>query len=152
MIGHDVWIGLGATVLSGVSVGHGAVIGAGSVVSKWVPPYAVVAGNPAQVVRYRFDAETRRRLLALCWWDWEDEEIQALKSWFMADVKSFLDEAERIHGTCDEDDLVRLLREAPPELVTTHRRQPHDAPLESRGRLARLSGVRLWRCSSGDLK
>jgi hypothetical protein len=70
----------------------------------------------------------------------------------MADIETFLDEAERIHGTCDEDDLARLLREAPPELVTPHRRQPHDAPLESRGRLARLPGVRLWWRSSGDLE
>jgi acetyltransferase-like isoleucine patch superfamily enzyme len=127
VIGHDVWIGLGATVLSGASVGHGAVVGARSVVSKWVPPYAVVVGNPAQIVHYRFDAEMRRRLLALCWWSWEDEEIEALKSWFMADIKTFLDEAERIHGTCGEDDLAHLLREAPTELVTPHRRQLHDA-------------------------
>jgi acetyltransferase-like isoleucine patch superfamily enzyme len=120
-IGHDVWIGLGATILSGVSVGHGAVLGARALVSKWVPPYAVVAGNPARVVRYRFDAETRRRLLSLAWWAWEDEEIRALKPLFMADVDSFLGEAERIHEPRAEDDLARRLRVARHESLTPHR-------------------------------
>jgi acetyltransferase-like isoleucine patch superfamily enzyme len=130
VIGHDVWIGLGATILSGVSVGHGAVLGARAVVSKWVPPYAVVVGNPAQIVRYRFDAETRRRLLALGWWDWEDEKIRALKPWFMADVGSFLDEAERIYEPCAESDLARRLREAPSQLLTPHRRKAHVQGLD----------------------
>jgi acetyltransferase-like isoleucine patch superfamily enzyme len=120
-IGNDVWIGLGATILSGVGVGHGAVLGARAVVSKWVLPYAVVVGNPAQVVRYRFDGETRRRLLALGWWHWDDEEIRALRPLFMADVESFLDEAERIHEPRAEDDLVRRLRAMSPKLLTPHR-------------------------------
>ncbi len=96
-IGNDVWIGLGATILSGVVVGDGAVIGAGAVVSKEVAPYAVVAGNPAQVIRFRFDAETRRRLLLLRWWDWTDDELWALRPAFKADVEAFLEEAERMH-------------------------------------------------------
>jgi acetyltransferase-like isoleucine patch superfamily enzyme len=98
VIGNDVYIGVGAIVLSGVTIGDGAVVGAGAVVSKPVPPYAVVAGSPARIVRYRFESEIRDRLLALRWWEWDDAEIHALLPWFMGDVVSFLDEAERRHG------------------------------------------------------
>lgn len=69
-IGSDVWIGARATLLAGVSVGHGAIVGAEAVVSDDVPPYAVVAGNPARVVRHRLDATTREQMLDLAWWDW----------------------------------------------------------------------------------
>ena len=74
-IGPDVWIGDHATILPGVTIGAGAVIAASSVVSRDVPPYAVVAGNPARVVRERFDDETVARLLAVAWWDWPAERI-----------------------------------------------------------------------------
>jgi acetyltransferase-like isoleucine patch superfamily enzyme len=99
VIGNDVFIGVGAIVLGGVTVGDGAVIGAGAVVNKPVPPYAVVVGNPARVARYRFENEIRERLLALRWWDWSDDQIRAMKKWFMSDIESFLAEAERVHGT-----------------------------------------------------
>jgi acetyltransferase-like isoleucine patch superfamily enzyme len=69
IVGNDVWIGAGALVLDGVSIGDGAVVGAGAVVTKDVPPYAVVAGSPARVLRHRFDEETVEWLLALRWWD-----------------------------------------------------------------------------------
>jgi virginiamycin A acetyltransferase len=69
-VGHDVWIGTEAPTLPGVTIGHGAVIGARAVVARDVPPCAVMAGNPARVVRMRFDAETVARLLAIAWWDW----------------------------------------------------------------------------------
>lgn len=69
-IGPDVWIGTGATILPGVAIGAGAIVGARAVVAGDVPPYAVVAGNPARVVRQRFDATTVARLLAVAWWDW----------------------------------------------------------------------------------
>jgi virginiamycin A acetyltransferase len=75
VIGHDVWIGAEALILPGVRIGHGAVIGTRAVVSRDVPDYAVVAGNPARVVRQRFDDATRARLLALAWWDWEPARI-----------------------------------------------------------------------------
>lgn len=74
-VGHDVWIGTEALILPGVTIGHGAVIGARAVVAGDVPPYAVVAGNPARVVRMRFDAETVARLLAIAWWDWPAERV-----------------------------------------------------------------------------
>ncbi|MFA6066657.1 MAG: CatB-related O-acetyltransferase [Candidatus Babeliaceae bacterium] len=75
IIGNDVWIGTQVTILSGVTIGDGAVIGAHSVVAKDIPPYAIAVGNPAKVVRYRFDEETIRQLLALQWWNWPLEKI-----------------------------------------------------------------------------
>ena len=75
-IGSDVWIGHGATILSGVIIGDGAAIGAGSVVVKDVPPYAIVAGNPARLIRYRFDMQTVEKLLELAWWNWPLEKIE----------------------------------------------------------------------------
>jgi acetyltransferase-like isoleucine patch superfamily enzyme len=68
-IGHDVWIGTRSIIMGGVSIGNGAIIGAGAVVTKDVPPYAVVAGVPAKVVRYRFDAEEIEKLEEIKWWD-----------------------------------------------------------------------------------
>jgi len=75
IIGNDVWIGFGASILSGVTIGDGAVIGAKSVVAKDVEPYAIVAGNPARVIGKRFDDETIRKLLEIKWWDWPIEKI-----------------------------------------------------------------------------
>jgi acetyltransferase-like isoleucine patch superfamily enzyme len=77
VVGNDVWIGRGALILSGVSIGDGAVVGAGAVVVRDVPAYAIVVGNPARIVRHRFDAETRERLLRTGWWNWPDEVIAA---------------------------------------------------------------------------
>lgn len=75
-IGHDVWIGHGATVLSGVELGTGCVVAAGAVVTKSVPPYAVVGGNPARILRMRFDSATIEALLELQWWNWSEERIR----------------------------------------------------------------------------
>lgn len=94
LIGHDVWIGHSAIVLPGVEVGDGAVVGAGAIVTKSVPPYAIVAGNPARVLRYRFDETTVQRLQALQWWSWPEAELRALGA-FTNDVPKFLDAAER---------------------------------------------------------
>lgn len=74
-IGNDVWIGADVLILSGASIGDGAVVAARSVVTKPVPPYAIVAGNPARVVKYRFDDATIRDLLDLTWWDLPDDVI-----------------------------------------------------------------------------
>lgn len=77
VVGHDVWLGYEARVLPGVTIGHGAIVGACAVVSRDVPPYAVVAGNPAQVLRLRFAPPDVARLLALAWWDWPIAAILA---------------------------------------------------------------------------
>ena len=75
-IGNDVWIGHGTLILSGVNIMDGAVIGAGSVITKDVPPYAVVGGNPAKVIKYRFSENVINELLKIKWWDWEEEKIK----------------------------------------------------------------------------
>jgi len=76
IIENDVWIGAEVFIMPGVTIGNGAVIGARSVVTKDIPPYAIAAGNPARVVKYRFDEVTIQRLLALKWWDWDDSTIE----------------------------------------------------------------------------
>ncbi len=76
VIGSDVWLGTDATVLSGVSIGHGAVLAARSVVTHSVPPYAVVAGCTARVIKYRFEASVVDRLLKIAWWDWNEDKIR----------------------------------------------------------------------------
>jgi virginiamycin A acetyltransferase len=75
VVGNDVWLGYGSLVLPGKRIGDGAVVAAGSVVTKDVPPYAVVGGNPARVIRQRFPEDVAARLLALAWWDWPIEKI-----------------------------------------------------------------------------
>lgn len=78
VVGNDVWIGQNSTVLPGVHIGDGAIIGLNSVVTRDVPPYTIVAGNPAKAVRKRFDDELIDLLLKLKWWDKSVEEINAL--------------------------------------------------------------------------
>ncbi|MDX5592396.1 CatB-related O-acetyltransferase [Pseudovibrio sp. SPO723] len=75
VVGNDVWIGRGATIMPGVSIGSGAIIGAYAVVTKDVPPYCIAAGNPAQVMKKRFCDKTIERLLDIAWWDWPIDKI-----------------------------------------------------------------------------
>ena len=89
-IGHDVWIGNGAKVKAGVTVGTGAVIGMGSVLTKDVGPYEIWAGNPARLIRRRFDGETVAGLLASRWWEWDDERLAETGRSF-ADPREFLE-------------------------------------------------------------
>ena len=77
VVGNDVWIGLEATIMAGVKIGDGAIIGAKSVVTKDVPPYTIVGGNPAKVIKKRFDLETTQQLLKIQWWNWSIEKIEA---------------------------------------------------------------------------
>lgn len=88
IIGNDVWIGYEAVIMSGVTIGDGAIIGTRAVVTKDVPPYTIVGGVPAKPIRKRFDDATVERLIKLRWWDWEHEKIaqsiaaiQAGKDW-----------------------------------------------------------------------
>jgi phosphonate metabolism protein (transferase hexapeptide repeat family) len=96
-IGHDVWIGHGAIVLPGRTIGTGAVVGAGAIVTKDVAPYAVVAGNPARVIRQRFPDDIAERLQALAWWDWSHEKLrEVLPDFRRLPIEGFLDKYERV--------------------------------------------------------
>lgn len=77
IIGNDVWIGYDAVIMSGVKIGDGAIIGTRAVVTKDVPPYSIVGGIPAKVIRKRFSDDIISKLLKLKWWDWPAEKIQA---------------------------------------------------------------------------
>jgi virginiamycin A acetyltransferase len=85
-VGNDVWIGSRAIVLSGVDIGHGAIVGAGAVVTDDVEPYAVVAGVPAERRKWRFPEHVREALLDIAWWDWEPERLAANEEFFRTDL------------------------------------------------------------------
>ena len=90
-IGNDVWLAFGCTILSGVTIGNGAVVAARSVVARDVPPYAVVAGSPAKIIRYRFDKKTREALLESAWWTWPIAEVRKIAHLLCAtDMNRFL--------------------------------------------------------------
>ena len=94
-IGHDVWVGHGAIVLPGRSVGTGAVVAAGAIVTKDVPAYTIVAGNPARVVKRRFSETVTNRLAALAWWDWDHKSLRrALPDFRQLAVEDFLTKYE----------------------------------------------------------
>ncbi len=94
-LGHDTWLGNSALVLPGRVVGTGAVVGAGAIVTKDVPCYAIVAGNPAQVIKMRFPDPVIERLLALEWWDWDHAALhRALPDFRTMDVEAFLEKYE----------------------------------------------------------
>jgi acetyltransferase-like isoleucine patch superfamily enzyme len=90
-IGNDVWVGFGSTIMGGVTVGDGAVVAARSVVFSDVPPYAVVAGNPARVIRSRFSPRIVERLLRIRWWDWPEDEIRQHLDWFYRPITEFVE-------------------------------------------------------------
>ncbi|MEJ1158184.1 chloramphenicol acetyltransferase [Prosthecomicrobium sp. N25] len=94
-IGHDVWIGRGAIVLPGRTVGTGAVVAAGAVVTRDVEPYTIVGGNPAKPIRARFPAAVAERLIRLGWWDWSHKRLRAALDDFRSlGVEDFLDRHE----------------------------------------------------------
>lgn len=92
VVGHDVWIGNGATILPGVRVGNGAVVAASAVVTKDVKAYGIVAGNPARLIRHRFDNETIATLQRVAWWDWPIDKItrnlSAIRSTDLSAIKA----------------------------------------------------------------
>ena len=98
-IGNDVWVGKDVIVISGIKIGDGAVIAAGAVVTKDVPAYSIVGGNPAKLIRYRFSPEIINRLLNLRWWDWEKEKLSHFLPLLVShDIEKFLDAAESLEG------------------------------------------------------
>jgi acetyltransferase-like isoleucine patch superfamily enzyme len=97
VIGSDVWIAAGATILSGVSIGDGAVVGARAVVTQDVPPYAVVAGNPARIIRKRFSDEIVNELLTLRWWTMRPELLRPLLPLLQSErLDAFIEECRKI--------------------------------------------------------
>jgi phosphonate metabolism protein (transferase hexapeptide repeat family) len=95
VVGHDVWVGHGAIILPGRTIGTGAVVGAGAVVTRDVAPYAIVAGNPARVIRPRFPVETADRLQRLAWWNWDQARLRAaLPDFRRLSIERFLDKYE----------------------------------------------------------
>ena len=87
-IGNDVWIAAGVNVLRGITIGNGAVCAAGAVVTKDVPPYAIVAGVPAKIIAYRFSQEFIERLLKIAWWDFSYNDLLRCKTCFSGELTS----------------------------------------------------------------
>ena len=96
VIGNDVWIGMHATILSGVTIGDGAVVAAHAVVTKDVPPYAIVAGNPAKVVKMRFSDDVIKHLLEMKWWNWPINRIKENIPLFMNNPQILLSQYDKI--------------------------------------------------------
>ncbi len=92
IIGNDCWIGTGATIMNGVIIHDGAVVAANSVVTKDVPPYAIVGGNPAKVIKKRFADEIVEKLKWIRWWDWNEEKVLSAGSGLLSDAEVFVKE------------------------------------------------------------
>ena len=87
-IGNDVFIGANVTVLDGIKIGDGAIIGAGCVVSKDIPPYSIVVGVPCKIIKYRFDEQTRKKLIKMKWWEWPEERLKDVEQNFF-NIKNY---------------------------------------------------------------
>lgn len=109
IIGNDVWIGCDVIIMGGVHIGNGAVIGAGTVVASDVPPYSVVVGNPARVIKYRFAPDVIQRLQKIKWWYWSAEKLRASYA-LMRDIDKFLRETKNIEVYQNDDETVGALR------------------------------------------
>jgi acetyltransferase-like isoleucine patch superfamily enzyme len=96
IVENDVWIAVNVTIKEGVTVGNGAVIAMESVVTKDIPPYAVVGGSPAKIIKYRFNPEQIEDLLSIAWWNWADEKIRRFVPLMMSeDIDAFITSAKK---------------------------------------------------------
>lgn len=89
-VGHDVWLGSSVTILPSVEIGTGAIIAANAVVTKDIPPYAIVGGSPAKIIRFRFTDQQIAALLDIKWWDWERSDFQSRLNDFDLPIEGFL--------------------------------------------------------------
>ncbi|MGD9125388.1 MAG: CatB-related O-acetyltransferase, partial [Desulfarculaceae bacterium] len=92
VIGNDVWVGFRSILINGVNIGHGAVVAAGSVVTQDVPPYAIVGGNPAKLIKMRHKPKVIKKLLQIKWWDWPDEKVAKYAKVLCSNPEHILDE------------------------------------------------------------
>lgn len=96
-IGNDVWIGVNAYIKDGIKIGDGAIIGAGAVVVKDVPPYAIIGGVPAKIIKYRYTTDIINRLMKIKWWDFEEQKLKMLQRLIVSeDINAFLAECESV--------------------------------------------------------
>ena len=112
IIQNDVWIGHNATIMSGVKVGNGAIIACDSHDVKDVPPYAIIGGNPAKIIKYRFTEKQITDLQNIAWWDWSDEIITERKSDFSLPIQKFIDKyksTQCINNNNKDTDKKRIL-------------------------------------------
>lgn len=139
-IGNDVWVGSNVTILRDVVIGDGAVIAASAVVTKDVPPYAMVAGVPAKVIRYRFDDETIRELLELAWWRFSPNQLSGVPfddiGSAIAEVRRRIDEGMEPY----EPEAIEVTKPPPRPKAPPKPRQPQPEPA-TRQRLRRRLGT-----------
>ncbi|MDE6393217.1 MAG: CatB-related O-acetyltransferase [Muribaculaceae bacterium] len=108
-IGNDVWIGKNVTILQGVNIGDGAVIGTNAVIAKDIPPYAIVIGNPARIIKYRFTKDQIESLLRIRWWNWSLDELKHRMNEIMSnDIDGFIKkyDSSRVVQTQDNKEFV----------------------------------------------
>lgn len=108
IIENDCWIGRDSTIMSGITIHNGAVVAATSTVTKDVPPYAVVGGNPARVLKYRFDEQTIQKLQEIQWWNWDSEKLTAARELLVGDVQEFINRYYEPETALQKAEAVRM--------------------------------------------